>query len=134
MGQTGPSEIENEARMSELLQKNKHPNIVTVLGHGWMKNLSDVFFIDMELCEMSLIEYIGYLKRETNTSSTGRTIAATPPQYPSLITADAPCELRIHNIWVITSQVGQGIAFLQSHKQVHRDIKPTNSMDFMDSR
>jgi serine/threonine protein kinase len=128
MGQTRIQEIENEARMSKLLEEHKHPNIVTILGHGWIKNSGSVFFIDMELCDMSLIEYIRYLKGEINTSSTGRNIAPSQQEYPSLIQADMSCECRVHNMWAIASQVAQGIAFLLSHKQVHRDITPKNSM------
>ena len=52
------SVIDNEVRAINKLCRCRHPNIVQVLGYGWLKADGAFYFIDMEVCEISLEKYI----------------------------------------------------------------------------
>src|SRR5271155_1500029 len=58
------------------------------------------YFIDMELCDKNLEQYI-------QTSN-----------------------VDIEGIWAIMRDVTDGVAFIHSHKEVHRDLKPRNSTHY----
>ena len=61
IGQVSKSDIENEARVVRLLMEHGgHQNIVTILAHGFNAAF-DGYFIDMELRDMTLKDYIDYL-------------------------------------------------------------------------
>src|SRR5579859_6747007 len=58
-GQVNQQDIENEARAIEtLLRCGRHPNIITILRHGWLEPPYDYYFIDMEFCDINLHRYI----------------------------------------------------------------------------
>jgi serine/threonine protein kinase len=51
--------IQNETRALGQLQKaGDHKNIIQVLGHGWLGVSQNYFFIDMDLCDSNLHDYI----------------------------------------------------------------------------
>src|SRR5438046_7276066 len=51
-------DVDNEVRAIIKLCQTNHPNIVQVLDYGWLKADGVEYFIDMELCEISLENYI----------------------------------------------------------------------------
>ena len=70
------------------------------------------YFIDMELCDLNLEDYI---KR-------------TPElQRVPFMTAELPSRLRMVMIWHIMNDVLNGLVFIHAASCVHRDIKPRNS-------
>ena len=94
---TTKEDIDNEINaITKLCTTGAHGNIVVVLRHGWLKS-SPYYFIDMELCDKSLEQYIQTSKVE------------------------------IDGIWRIMGDITNGVAFIHSHKEVHRDLKPRNS-------
>jgi hypothetical protein len=50
--------VQNEARaIRKLCGQGNHPNIVAVINHGQLPN-APYYFIDMELCDINLHDYI----------------------------------------------------------------------------
>jgi serine/threonine protein kinase len=81
-------------------------NIIKVIQTGNFEDLSFAY-IDMELCDMDLDEYI--------------------KMKWSLYPIDGiPDECRI---WDIMTQIAGGLTFVHSKKEIHRDLKPSNGMD-----
>jgi serine/threonine protein kinase len=92
-----------------------HPNIVAVFKHGILLN-TPYYFIDMELCSISLAEYI----------------STPPPAYPSqripYFVKGAPPPFRAQQIWNVMKQLACGVKYLHHLNLVHRDLKPANGM------
>jgi len=98
-----------------------HVNIVQVLAHGQLPNVP-YYFIDMELCDFNLHNYI---HREPSTEPS--------ESMPHIITGmDSASSLQI---WVIMSQITVGVEYIHRKDHVHRDIKPANGAAslFLDS-
>jgi len=112
---TEPETIENEIRAIKKLCSGSHPNIVEVLRIGELNKLS-YYFIDMELCDISLYEYI---YRDDS--------KPLPDAVPYFI-KDATSQVKELQIWNIMTQIANGVAFIHSHNEIHRDLKPQNSM------
>jgi serine/threonine protein kinase len=87
--------VENEQRAVVKLCQDSHKNLVAILGLG--KFDSSHYYIDMELCQSDLEQYI-------QTSN-----------------------VEIDRIWGIMRDISDGVAFIHSHNEVHRDLKPRNS-------
>ena len=101
------SDISNELQtIDKLCKQNSHENIVTVYRYG---QLGEWCYIDMELCEFNLHQYI----------------AATAEC--SLPTLDTKILLKI------MQDVSRGLAFIHENNIIHRDIKPENSTPVPDS-
>ena len=113
-GEVTVKDILDEARAIEKLQTDtKCENLVLVLQHGWLAS-SPFYYIDMELCEANLENY---LHGETLTYDT-----CTNPRFLGAI-----FEKRgICHTWDIMHEISLGINFIHSCKQVHRDLKPRN--------
>ena len=95
--------------ITRLCGPDTHPNIVQVLNHDMMSN-AVVYFIDMELCDLSLHEFVHC------ESSEGIPYSITSlAQNPFLL-------------WDIMSQISNGVEYIHHQGQVHRDIKPRNSI------
>lgn len=90
-----------------------HQNLISVLEHGRIGN-SAFYFIDMELCDINLEEYI----QGTKTGIRG------------LLDWDKALEegQRHFLIVAIMQQLLGGLAFIHSHDEVHRDLVPQNSI------
>jgi serine/threonine protein kinase len=111
-------DIQNEIRAVEkLCVKSTHENIVSVLQHG---NLADspYYFFDMDLCAFNLETYLLLLWKETKDD-----IGMEVPQ----------CRDRssMRSIWNIMSQIANGLAFIHTHHEIHRDLKPRNGATFL---
>jgi len=110
-------DIDNEVRAINKLCKSKHSNIVQALDYGRLQADGVFYFIDMELCEISLEKYIQ-----------GETIN-------SLINWNT---VRIHNevdehAYTIMQQILNGMIYIHCLNEVHRDLSPSNGTSFSDS-
>ena len=121
IGQVSKSDIENEARVVRLLMEHGgHQNIVTILAHGFNAAF-DGYFIDMELCDMTLKDYIDYLALSRELP-----LEATPSLAPSVVRLDCSQLLKMCNIWTICAHIAAGLDFMHLRHQTHRDLKPCN--------
>jgi serine/threonine protein kinase len=103
-------DIENEVRaVKRLCMENSHKNVITVMKHGWLlssdDSISSLYYIDMELCDENLDRY---MKRARDGLGLGQL-----------------------EIWDIMLQITKGVAFIHGLDEVHRDLKPKNSI-FLD--
>lgn len=107
-------DIENEIR-AVLKVCEGHENIIRFLDHGTLR-LSPNYFFDMELCEHNLDTYIKLLW--------------TPSHLEKLLWAcSEPIvdpKVRLRYTWVIMGQIANGVNFLHSKSEIHRDLKPRN--------
>ena len=99
----------------KLYEQGAHLNIVTVLRLGELKT-SPYYFIDMELCDLTLEDYIYRLIPPGPTES-----------IPHFIKDGAP-PLKSQQIWNVMKQVACGTKYIHDLNLVHRDLKPANSM------
>lgn len=87
---------------------------MAVLKSGKLQ-LAPYYYIDMELCDFSLQNYID-----------GIDVPMICGQQYHLATGSAEMEfLRLVNIM---NQVAKGLDFIHGNGEVHRDIKPSNSI------
>lgn len=105
-------EILNEARAIDKLCQSSHCNIVTVLSHGRFSATSPLYFIDMELCNLNLEEYLQGRKSGIKGLIDWET-ADKEGQRQFLILA-------------IMQQLISGLAFIHGYDEVHRDMAPQN--------
>jgi serine/threonine protein kinase len=104
-------DIDNEVRAIDKLCRNLHPNIVQVFDHGHLKQDSAFYFMDMELCDFSLAQYM----RDENVSYLDKW---------SIIRAGD--DLFSHVV-DIALQIINALVFIHACGEVHRDISPQNS-------
>lgn len=112
-GMSSQADLLNEIRALDKLCKANDPNIVKVLKHGCFSRLRYYYCIDMELCDLSLEQYI-----DDNSQSM---ISIDSKSYER-----AP--LMISHVWGIMKDTASGLDFIHSQKEVHRDLKPSNGM------
>jgi hypothetical protein len=101
----GKSAVQNELRAIAKLCKHGHRNIIHVIAISDSLD-SPYAFIDMELCDLNLEEYI---KCNWTMIETAHQMAA-----------------RELEIWNIAKQIVNGLVFIHGQKEVHRDLKPRN--------
>ena len=80
-------------------------------------DIAPFLFIDMELCDLNLDDYI-YSKKD-------------PSTVPINFIKDQPAPLKSQQIWNVMLHVGKGVEFLHNKGMIHRDLKPLNSMSFL---
>jgi len=104
--------IDNEVKvLTELCERGVHQHIVAVLRIGELRN-TRCLFIDMELCDLNLADYIYCTKpREL---------------VPTFFIRDQPPPMKVRQIWTTMLQVVRGVEYLHSRGIVHRDLKPAN--------
>jgi serine/threonine protein kinase len=111
MNQGKIKEGANSAEKLSHSKTEKNINIVTVLKHGDLPN-SNYYFIDMELCDVALNDYISQ-------------------HWPSPGDERAPFSLtkeHIQRVWLIMENITNGVEYIHSMKYIHRDIKPPNGI------
>ena len=107
------SEILNEFRaIKKLCREHSHKNIIAVYRYGKLSD-SLYYYIDMEFCALDLEEYIH--EPDTVGSFTSR-------RPPSLL------PLHSRTVLQIMRDVSRGLTFMHENNEIHRDIKPTNSI------
>jgi len=111
-----PEVIANETRAIKKLCSGSHPNIVEVLRIGELKN-SAYYFVDMELCDINLQDYIH------------RDDSKPLPEAIPYFVKNATSQVKALQIWNIVKQIATGVAFIHSHNEIHRDVKPQNGKD-----
>lgn len=120
------SDIENEAQMvSLILTLGGDGSVVTIFRHGWLKfAYHQCYYIDMELCNFSLYDYINY----HNASETANlTIIDLEPQLgPVVVKRNCEVMKRMANVITIGLHIARGLEFMHTNGHAHRDVKPRN--------
>jgi serine/threonine protein kinase len=108
--------------IEKLCGPGTHTNIVEVLNHGLLSNFP-YYFIDMELCDLNLHDYI---HRETPTNPS--------ESVPYFIRGVGSAT--ILQIWTVMSQIASGVEYVHRQGHIHRDIKPGNgnSLSYINDR
>jgi serine/threonine protein kinase len=111
--------VDNEVQMLKTLSKQRHLHIVTVFRIGMLHNSEDLF-IDMELCDLNLREYI----------------RGTKPRdlVPTFFVRDQPPPMIAMQIWNVMLQITTGVEYLHRRRVIHRDLKPDNGKESCVSR
>jgi serine/threonine protein kinase len=99
---------------------SEHRNIVQVLHHGWFQLYPD-YFIDMELCSLTLYHYIN--KRATFVQQSPNLLSD-----PTFVLDNCSTHLHLLNVLTIVDHIAQGLEFIHGEHYAHRDLKPANSM------
>lgn len=99
-----------------------HPNIIQVVRHGWIETSPAYAIIDMEYCEFTLADYV----RERKVFED---VVALKYQEYHLT------NIRIKWLCISTIMIDicQGLQFIHGLDEVHRDLKPWNSMGYQNS-
>jgi serine/threonine protein kinase len=97
--------------ITKLCKKGAHLHIVTVLKIGELRD-TPFLFIDMELCDLDLAEYIHCTKAESSVLT--------------YFVKDQPPPLKAQQIWNVMLHIAKGVQYLHSKDIVHRDLKPAN--------
>ena len=117
----GPArEWENQKRAVEkLCHVNTHRNIVALLRTGaFPSSGAPIYYLDMELCDLDLASYI---IRDWTKADHRKVI--------NFVDIDLlPLNFQLDQISSIMKDVASGLAFIHSHREVHRDLKPKNSI------
>lgn len=119
MGNVTDEDIEKEVAVIVQMCTTGHGNIVQILRHDWFSSGS-IYFIDMELCNLNLHDYI-YRTQEYSQ------YASSFSNDSTFVVEDASTHLKLVNIWTIIDHVAQGLEFIHEKHYIHRDLKPVNS-------
>lgn len=109
-GRVSRADIKNEIRAVQKLCRSSHPNVVQILEFGQLKRDSKFYFIDMDLCDFSLAQYI-----QCGVEVPGLVDWQIARQQPQ-------------NIFEITGQIIEGLIFIHKNEEVHRDLSPENGI------
>src|SRR5271169_6728538 len=115
--------VESETRiLLELHEAGDHGNIIRILQYGWLPKPHSYFYIDMDLCDSNLHDYI---------YNTRKTYEPRDPFHqdpnPAYIPRELPHNMiKLRNIWTIIIHISDGLRFIHANGQAHRDLKPRN--------
>lgn len=107
--------------ITDICKPDVHRNIINILRHGSLK-LSDYDYVDMELCVLNLVDYLGNFDRSIVLSNE----EAIQMCRPVFIQRELEGKEEQANIWIIMSHMALGLEFLHNQKYAHRDLKPNN--------
>jgi len=113
-------EIDKEIATTMKICKSGHQNIVQVLRHDWLQSGSTCF-IDMELCTLTLSDYIS--RRSLFTEQTSGPLLMDSSTF---VSEDCSGQQKLINIWTITHHIAQGLDYIHEMGYTHRDLKPPN--------
>lgn len=110
---TTEEDIQNEVKVIAKICTSGHPNIINVLDHGPLGSFG-FYFIDMELCDVNLHDYINGKRAEKWIKE------------PLFVVQSCSSMLRMRNLWTIMRHIANGLEFIHENGYVHRDMKPNN--------
>lgn len=93
--------------------------MVTLFDHGILSPLP-FYFIDMELCDFSLHDYL------YNHDDSMKCFEEDSECAPALVCRDCSVFQRMEHICRLGGDIAGGLEFLHANYVVHRDIKPGN--------
>lgn len=108
--------------IEDLLTDNPHPNIISVLSHGSLTHPFNSYFIDMELCQIDLHDYI-YGDRVHVMSLLEDDLSGENIVF---VCQDSTSLQKFRNTFAIMTHIANGLGHMHSHSLVHRDLKPRN--------
>jgi serine/threonine protein kinase len=108
-GFNSEEDVHNEIRNINQLAGAAHENIVAVIKHGYLQR--SYYFIDMELCDYNLADYMQEQRTRLNVSHYDDTDS-------QLICA--------RDGFNIAMQICAGLEYIHARHAVHRDLKPRN--------
>ena len=95
-----------------LLCRSSHINIIDIYQHGVLQPPHTFYYIDMDLCDINLEQYIYSLKRGIH-GLMDWSLAVEAGEGLFLICA-------------IMQQLLSGLKFIHGHNEAHRDLNPQN--------
>jgi len=110
-------DINDEIQNIRQLCSTPHGHIVRVLRDGWLD--SRCCFIDMELCDINLEEYIH--NRSPRMAEEPKLL-----NEPVFVQQDCSTSMHMLNTWIIINHICSGVQFIHENGFSHRDIKPAN--------
>lgn len=114
--------LESEKRiLSGIRDAGNHDNIIRILGHGWLPKPTSYFYIDMDLCDSNLHDYI-YGARIVQHMGEHLDNEPNPVYAPN----DCTLLIKLRNVWTILTHICDGLNYIHKHGQIHRDLKPRN--------
>jgi serine/threonine protein kinase len=121
-------EAENEIKILKSLSRTGgHDHIIDILNYGWLGTTDRFFFIDMELSEISLAQYIAYIFDDKPLPDSFGSLDEFDPVFSSRNCTQLQ---RLHTSLAICLQIAKGLEFVHQSGYVHRDLKPANGMLF----
>lgn len=123
-GQTTKEDIKKEVEaVTKICATGGNENIVHILKHGPLPS-TDYYYIDMELCDVNLADYISTSYNRTVLLPTTELQNAKEPVF--ILYPLTPSRVHQENVYSIMSHIVCGLQFLHQHQLAHRDLKPKN--------
>jgi serine/threonine protein kinase len=110
-------DIRNEIRaVARLCRAGKNEYMVPVFRCGKLP-IGDYYFIDMELCDYTLRQYL-----DDQESNTDPMVKRSAQRIEQILAA----AIKTSDICQILKHIANGIMYIHSQGKIHRDIKPKN--------
>jgi serine/threonine protein kinase len=124
--QVSDEDVKNEVKVIDSLRTiGRHQNIIDILKHGWLYDDMSHYFIDMELADLTLSDYIRYAFHNRDL---GTQVNFRPDFNPIFASRECSRSQRLHSMWIIGHQIASGLEFLHKNGHVHRDLNPKNGI------